>query len=172
MTRPPLVAVFVACLWSAAVVAATGRPGPTQATTPVQGVPASYPPGKGREVVIRVCTDCHAVTDITRRRETRSRWGVIVDAMTSHGAQFTDADFEAMVSYLSVTFGRPIKINTASASTIAEALDISEEHAAAVVTHRTAHGPFKDWKAVAAVPGLDPARVEEQRGNLDFTTGR
>jgi hypothetical protein len=172
MTRSHSAVVIALCLWCVAAVAATGRAAQPQASAATQVVPATYPPGQGRDVVIRVCKDCHAVTDINRRREFRQRWAGIVDAMTAHGASFDDADFEAMVSYLSVTFGRPIRINTASAAVIAEALDVTDELAAAIVKHRTAHGPFKDWEAVVAVPGVDAKRIEEQRVNLDFATGR
>ena len=162
--RPLLLILGPCCLWVAAGAAATGRPH-------VQAVPASYPPGKGRDVVIRVCGDCHAVTDITRRRESRYRWAVIVNDMLDQGAKISDADFETSVAYLSVVLGRTIRINTAAADVIAEAFDISEAEAAAIVKHRLEKGPFRTWQALAAVPGVDPRRIEEQRGNLDFTTG-
>ena len=41
----------------------------------------------------------------------------------------------------------------------------------AIVRHRTERGPFKTWKEIAAVPGIDAKRVEEQKANLDFTAG-
>lgn len=171
MVRPISVAVFALCLWSGALVVAAGRHAEPRGHGSAQTAQTGYPPGAGRDVVIRVCTDCHAVTDITRRRESRRRWGVIVDEMANHGASFNDADFEAMVAYLSVTFGRPIKVNTAPAAVLAAALDISDDAADAIVKYRATNGPFKDWKAVTAVPGLDRARVEEQRNNFDFTIG-
>ena len=170
-----LLVVLAVCLWSVvctAAVVANGRGAQAQAPASTQAVPTTYPPGEGREVVMRVCRDCHMVTDITRRHEFRRRWGAIVETMAGHGASFDDAEFEAIVSYLSVTFGRPIKINTASAAVIAEALDVSDDLSAAIVTHRTTHGPFTDWEAVAAVPGVDPKRIKEQRVNFDFATGR
>jgi len=44
--------------------------------------------------------------------------------------------------------------------------------AEAIVKYRTDNGPFKEWKDLTNVKGLDPKRVEEQQGNLDFGTQR
>ena len=91
--------------------------------------------------------------------------------MVSEGASIRAEEFEVVVSYLSVALGKKIKINEASADVISETFDISEELAAAIVKQRTAKGGFKDWKDVAATPGVDAKRIEEQKGNLDFGSG-
>jgi len=72
------------------------------------------------------------------------------------------------VSYLSVAFGKKIKINEATAADIANTFDIDEKLAGAIVKYRTDNGPFKEWKDLTKVKGLDPKRVEEQKDNLDF----
>ena len=52
---------------------------------------------------------------------------------------------------------------------VAETFDIDEDLAAAIVAYRRQTGPFKTWKDIAAVPGINSARVEEQKDNLDFS---
>lgn len=144
----------------------------TGAQAPPQASAADFPPGPGREIVSKACRECHMAADITRRRETRRRWSLILDQMAGQGAQIeTDADWEKALVYLSTTLGRKIRINTAPMSLVAEVFDFTEEQAAAIVKARTAKGGFKTWQEIAAVPGIDAKRVQEQSGNLDFTTG-
>ncbi|HEX5216949.1 MAG TPA: helix-hairpin-helix domain-containing protein [Vicinamibacterales bacterium] len=129
----------------------------------------TFPDGTGKAVAVRLCLDCHPVVDVTRHRESRAGWAAILEKMIGEGASINDADYEALVSYLSVALGKKIKINEVSAEAIAETFDVELDTAAAIVKHRTEHGPFKTWKDVAAVPGIDPKRVEEQKDNLDFS---
>ena len=165
MARPThlLPAVAALCLTSAVLVRAN-------ATQTTQGTSTGqvFPEGPGREVAMRICQDCHPAGDIVKHRESRFRWSVIVEQMIGEGASIRDEEFEVIVTYLSVALGKKVRINEASATVIAETFDISEDLAAAIVKHRTERGPFKDWKDVAAAPGVDPKRIEEQKGNLDF----
>lgn len=169
MTRQPCALLIAATvvIWSTVI----GQTGASHRQSSTPAVPQDFPEGTGREVVVRLCRECHPATDITRRRESRARWSKVVEEMIGQGARINDEDFEVLVSYLSVVLGRKVRINEASATVIAETFEISDEQAAAVVQYRTDRGPFKDWKGVAAVQGMDPQRVEEQRNNLDFTTG-
>lgn len=140
------------------------------AQAPPQANAADFPAGPGREIVSKACRECHMAADITRRRETRRRWSLILDQMAGQGAQIdTDEDWEKVLVYLSTTLGRKVRINTAPASLVAEVFDITEEQAAAIVKARTAKGGFKTWQEIAAVPGIDGKRIQEQQGNLDFS---
>ena len=130
-----------------------------------------FPELPGRDVAVRICLDCHASSDITNRRESRFKWAVIVDQMIGEGAKINDKDFETLTVYLSVAFGRKVKINEASAKVIAETFDIAADAAERIVARRTERGPFKTWQEIAAIPGIDAKRVEEQQANLDFTAG-
>jgi hypothetical protein len=96
---------------------------------------------------------------------------VIVEEMIGEGAKINDKDFETLASYLSVAFGKKVKINEATAEVIAETFDFSAEDADRILKHRTQHGPFKSWREIAAIPGIDARRIEEQQANLDFTAG-
>jgi len=149
--------LFASFVRTGAASAQSGSPSPV------------FPEGAGRELALRACKDCHIPTDITRRRESRHRWSVIVADMIKEGADVrTDEEFDTLVRYLSVTLGRKVRINEVPARTIAETFDISDDEAALIARHRTDRGPFKSWKDIAAIPGVNAARVEEQKDNLDF----
>ena len=154
-------------LASVVTVRASLVDGPVQSSSRT----AAFPDQPGRDVVVRICMDCHASSDITNRRESRFRWSVIVDSMIGEGAKINDKDFETAVTYLSVALGKRVKINDAPAKVVAETFDIPPEDADKIVKVRTERGPFKSWQEIAAIPGIDAKRVEEQRANLDFTAG-
>jgi competence ComEA-like helix-hairpin-helix protein len=153
------------------LVAIAGRAGSASAQSPAQPAPADFPPGPNREVVIKACKDCHPVTQITKRRESRARWSQISEKMLGEGAQMNDDEFEKVVVYLSAVLGKKIRINEATAETISDGLDIDEESAAAIVKFRGDKGPFKEWKDLLKVPGIDAQRIEEMKDTFDFSTG-
>lgn len=163
-TRALICAFFLAVLayGSALTLAAGGRG--VQATA----APGNFPDGPHRDLVVKLCTDCHPVVRLTRMRESRAKWSAVVEQMIKEGVDVRDQDFDKVVTYLSVVLGKKVRINEASAEVIAETFDIDEKLAAAIVKHRTAKGPFKSWKDIASVPGVDAARIEEQKGNLEF----
>jgi len=154
---------------AAAATARAGRTG-DRLQSPGKSA-AAFPELPGRDVAVRICLDCHASSDITKRRESRFKWAVIVEEMIGEGAKINDRDFETLTTYLSVAFGRKVKINEAPATVIAETFDFAAEDADRIVRRRTERGPFKSWQEIAAVPGIDAKRVEEQQANLDFTAG-
>ena len=162
MTRP--VALVVFCAW---VAASAGIPALQQEPQPAPL--KAFPDGPGRDVAVRLCSDCHPIVSVTRHRESRTQWGQIIEKMIGEGAQINDADFETLVVYFSVVLGKKVRINDATATVVAETFDIDEKLAAAVVAYRRHKGPFKSWKDIAAVPGINPKRVEEQKDNLDFS---
>ncbi len=56
-----------------------------------------------------------------------------------------------------------MNLNQAPAHELALLPGIGPKTAAAIVEHRRAHGPFRDWDAVMRVPGIGPATVEKIR---------
>jgi competence protein ComEA len=170
MTRDHHLVPLVAALCLVSAIAGRAQTSQTPVPSPV-AIPQDFPEGPNRDVVVRLCRDCHPVTQVTRRRESRFHWSGLVEQMMGEGANITNEDFELVVTYLSVALGKKVKINEASAKVIAETFDISDEEAAAIVKYRTEKGAFKDWKAIASVPGIDAKRIEEQQVNLDFSSG-
>ena len=60
--------------------------------------------GPGRDLMIRVCSQCHAPELAANQELDKAGWADLVDQMASNGATATDAEFEQIVSYLSTAF--------------------------------------------------------------------
>jgi competence protein ComEA len=127
------------------------------------------PQGRGREVTQRLCSnECHGIDKVMAEHRSKSQWTETVDTMKTDGAKGSDEEFRAIISYLTAHFGVQVKINTATARQIDDALDLAAGQAAAIVTYRDEHGPFADWPSLMQVPGLDPQALVEQKGNVVF----
>ena len=64
------------------------------------------PEGDGKEVLLKVCTQCHDTARIVSKKQTRDEWNGTVDKMAMRGAKASDEEFDAIVSYLAKTFGK------------------------------------------------------------------
>lgn len=123
------------------------------------------PDGAGKETVLKICLDCHAVDTITMENRTRDGWKKTMAKMVDRGAEGTDEQFEAVVNYLTKYFGR-INVNTATADEIASGLKFSASEAAAIVGYRDKNGVYKDWRDLKKVDGLDGAKVDAQKDHI------
>jgi competence ComEA-like helix-hairpin-helix protein len=91
----------------------------------------------------------------------------VLDEMANKGATATDDEWSVILDYVLRHFGR-VNVNRAPADELALILGLTGDQAASVVGYRTAHGPFADFDAFAKVPGLDPARLAEERDAITF----
>ena len=73
------------------------------------------PEGKGKEVLERMCINCHGLEQVTAQRYSKKYWGSVVDDMVSRGAEGSDDDVNLAIAYLARNFGKPVNINTATA---------------------------------------------------------
>jgi competence ComEA-like helix-hairpin-helix protein len=126
------------------------------------------PAGKGKDVLVRMCTTCHGVDQVTANRYSRKLWANVVDDMVSRGAEGSDQDIEAVVSYLSRNFGQKVEINAATAKELQTGLSLTAAEAEAVVKYRTDSGKFKTFEELSKVPGIRAAVLEEQQKNIVF----
>ena len=62
------------------------------------------PPGAGRELVVRTCSQCHAVEIVTQQHMGLDGWKKLVDLMANNGAIATDAEFDQIANYLAKSF--------------------------------------------------------------------
>ena len=72
------------------------------------------PDGAGKDLVLRVCTQCHDAVRIVSRKQTKEEWNGTVDKMAARGARASDEEFETIVTYLTKYFGKdesPEKLN-------------------------------------------------------------
>ena len=65
---------------------------------------AVLPPGPGRELTIRVCSQCHAPDVAADQQLDPAGWKSLVDQMAGKGAVATDAEFDEIVHYLANAF--------------------------------------------------------------------
>jgi competence protein ComEA len=123
------------------------------------------PDGPGKEVVLKLCRDCHDLDQVTVENYTKEGWQKTVAKMGERGAAGTDEQFEAVVAYLTKNFGR-INVNTATAEEIASGIGFSAKEAEAIVVYRTKNGVYKDWRDLTKVDGLDAAKVDAKKSHI------
>ena len=62
------------------------------------------PAGEGRDVMIRVCSQCHEPEMAAGQQFDAAGWKSLVDQMASKGATATDDEFDQIVRYLANAF--------------------------------------------------------------------
>jgi quinoprotein glucose dehydrogenase len=65
-----------------------------------------FPPGPGRDVMLRVCSGCHSPNLSASRRMDAKGWNDLVQVMASRGAAATDEEFDEISAYLAKSFPR------------------------------------------------------------------
>ena len=65
---------------------------------------AALPAGSGREIMIRVCSQCHSPDLAADQQLDPAGWKSVVDLMAGQGALATDAEFDEIVRYLANAF--------------------------------------------------------------------
>jgi len=85
-----------AAILAALLLAATGQAQDDQ----------DLPNGAGKDVVLRVCTQCHDLARVKSQKRTKEEWNDTVDKMAVRGARASDEEFETIVTYLTKYFGK------------------------------------------------------------------
>ena len=65
------------------------------------------PPGEGRDVMIRVCSQCHSPDSAADQQLGPEGWQDLVNQMVETGAEATPDEFDLIVRYLSKAFPPP-----------------------------------------------------------------
>jgi len=126
------------------------------------------PEGKGKDVIERMCINCHGIEQVIAQRYSKKYWGSVVDDMVSRGAEGSDEDVNLAIAYLARNFGKPVNINTATAKDIETDLSFSAAEAQSVVQYRTDKGAIKSFEELAKVPGLRADVLAEQKKNIVY----
>ncbi len=147
------------------VVAAVA--GPTQAAAPVM------PPGEGKDLIMKQCVGCHAVTTITAQHKSESAWTDTIIEMRNRGANGSDEEMEQIIHYLATNYGPPsaaakVNVNSASALDIVAGLALSQAEADAIVAYRSKNGKFADLAALKQVAGVDAAKIDAVKDRIEF----
>jgi hypothetical protein len=64
-----------------------------------------FPAAPERDLLVRVCTSCHAPELVVSKRHTPEEWDDIIAKMVDHGAQATDEEQQRILTYLVRFFG-------------------------------------------------------------------
>ena len=98
--RKLILLVLISSIDPAAAAAATDQ-------QPPPPPPTILPPAAQRDLVIRVCSACHAPEMITAKRHTSDEWDDIIAKMVDHGARANDLEQEQILAYLVRFYGKP-----------------------------------------------------------------
>ena len=123
------------------------------------------PEGPGKKEVLTLCRECHDLDTVIAENRTKEGWKKTVAKMGERGAEGTDEQFDAVIAYLAKNFGR-INVNKAPAEEIVADLGFSAKEAEAIVQYREKNGPYKAWRDLTNVEGLDAARVEAKKDHI------
>ena len=128
------------------------------------------PSGKGKDLVENACGSCHGLDVVVAQRATKDGWASIVDYMVSRGATGTPEELATIVDYLAKNFpAAKVNVNKATAMDLQSELELTPKDSEAIVKFRADHGDFKDWDALAKVPGIDMAKLTAKKDSIAFS---
>jgi cytochrome c553 len=66
------------------------------------------PDGPGKKVLLRACTTCHDLDEVTKFKGyyTRAQWKDIVVTMKEYGAALDDAEADTLADYIASAIGK------------------------------------------------------------------
>lgn len=128
------------------------------------------PDGPGKDLVGRICFDCHGAGNFRKVRLDRDAWADQVADMADRGAKGTEAELAAVVDYLTKNFGKDSKINvnTAPLVELKVVLELSVKESQAVIDYREANGKFKSLQELQKIPEMDVAKIEAKKDLIAF----
>lgn len=152
--------------------ASAGQTLSPSATTDQSPNHPEFPPGDGREAVMRLCSKCHSPNIILAYGQNRVGWENTITKMARLGAKGSDDDFSDVADYLTANFPpsavQKIFVNMATDKQIAEMLDMSLDDAKAIITYRDKVKGFKSIEDLKSVPNVDTKKIDAKKDHLIF----
>lgn len=131
-----------------------------------------FPPGEGRDTVLRLCSKCHSPTIVLAYGQKREGWEDTITKMVGLGAKGSDEDFTDVADYLTANFPPSsipkIFVNKATDQQIATILEISIDESKAIIAYRDKIGGFKSIEDLKKVPNVDTRKIDAKKDNLVF----
>jgi competence protein ComEA len=131
---------------------------------------SALPDGPGRDVTVRLCSNCHSPETLASQRLSTDGWRDLIKRMVSVGAEGTPQELEAVFQYLSTHFPvetQPaLNLNTATSVELESVAGLLRKESAALVTYRERNGPCKQLEDLKKVPGLDYRKIEARKERL------
>ena len=132
---------------------------------------AQLPDGAGKDVLQQVCGKCHDAAVVAGYHLGKDGWTDTISKMIDQGAEGTDAQFNAILTYLVKNFGpetTKVNINKAPSKDLETQLGITPKEADAIVKYRDEKGAFKEIDDLKKVPDLDFKKIEAKKDLLAF----
>ncbi len=147
-----------------------------------QDATATMPNAPGKDVTIRTCTKCHAITNITGQHKDSDGWTATITKMVGYGASASDDEFQQILDYVTKYYGvnpppadaagaahAKIVVNKETAAQLTTDLGLTDAEAAAVVDYRTKNGDFKTIDDLKKVPSVDGKKFDAHSADLQFS---
>jgi hypothetical protein len=113
-----------------------------------------------------VCGRCHGAGQFMDKPRSWDRWNDVFRQMSRLGATGTDEQLEQVTSWF-LEHLTTLNVNTGSTEELAWVLNVPDAVAQAIVDRRE-KAKFTSLAQLAAVPGVDPARVERLKARIAF----
>ncbi len=130
------------------------------------------PDGPGKAETQKICTQCHELARSVSLRQDRAGWESTVNKMVTLGAKASNAEMEAVVTYLAAHYPAEdiprLRVNTARQIEFESMLNLRRSQAAAIIAYREKNGPFHSLDDLLKVPGVDTAKIEAGKDRLVF----
>lgn len=125
----------------------------------------TLPDGPGKQTFEDTCSLCHSPTTVIGMHKTKAEWKSKVTEMLQE-QDVSDSDRTAIIEYLFLSFPATVNVNKAGAKDLESIL--GPKDAAAIVQYRESKGNFKTLEDLKKVPGIDPAKLESVKQQLEF----
>lgn len=116
-----------------------------------------FPPGDGKALVLRECTECHELDRVVPLRKSKQAWKALMDQMISEGAELSGDEIESISSYLGEALGPTapplVDVNTAPREELIKLTGVTPALADRVIAHRKGKGLFSSREEVRTVLG-------------------
>lgn len=134
-----------------------------------------FPPGEGKDTVLRMCVKCHSPNVILAYGQNRTGWENTITKMVQKGAEGEDEDFTEIADYLTEHFPpstvQKVFVNMASDKQLADVLGISLDDAKAIVAYRDKAKGFNSLEDMKMVPNVDTKKIDAKKDQLVFGAG-
>lgn len=131
---------------------------------------ATLPDGAARDLVIKVCGQCHEPNRAASLRLTRDGWEGVIQKMKGLGAQANDQEALQITDYLAENFKgeapKPINMNTASSIDLEAVAGLLRKEAAIWIAYRNKNGPCKTLDDLKKVDGVPFKKIDDRRDRL------
>lgn len=113
-----------------------------------------------------VCGRCHTLAVFLNKPRSWDRWNDVFADMTQRGANGTDEQLERVTRYFLENLTL-VNVNSSPADELAWVLGVRNDVAQAIIARRE-HQRFSNLDQVRAVPGVDPAKLEQRKSRIFF----